>query len=143
MDGLIAGRLNPIRPRFGWFYPKGLLREVKGISRMNRFFSDRPFKRDDEKNDALFYTGPRFTEHLDELALEVIRNIYGRLLTDGMCVLDLMSSWRTYIPASLKLEELVGVGMNAEELQKNERLNRFKAHDSNADPVMRLESNWG
>jgi FKBP-type peptidyl-prolyl cis-trans isomerase 2 len=101
------------------------------------FFSDRPFRRDDEEADALFYAGPRFSQHLDDTAIEVVRNIYGRLLKDGMRVLDLMSSWKTYIPGSLKPRELVGLGMNAKELQQGDKyFPQFRM----SDPVFAV---WG
>ncbi|MHC4476650.1 MAG: peptidylprolyl isomerase [Planctomycetota bacterium] len=56
------------------------------------YFFGNPFSREDELPDAIFYQNPRFTQHLDDTAIEIVRSTYGRFLIDGMRVLDLMSS---------------------------------------------------
>lgn len=104
------------------------------------YFSDDPFIRDDDQPDALFYAKPRFTQHLDDTAIEIVRNTYGRFLADGMRVLDLMSSWQSHIPVDLRLDKLMGLGLNEKELKKNPQLNDFVVHDLNADPVLPFES---
>jgi ubiquinone/menaquinone biosynthesis C-methylase UbiE len=49
-------------------------------------------------------------------------------------VLDLMSSWRSHLPEDLRLREVVGLGMNAEEMAENPQLTRSIVHDVNRDP---------
>jgi FKBP-type peptidyl-prolyl cis-trans isomerase 2 len=105
------------------------------------YFFDKPFTREDELPDAVFYKNPRFTQHLDDTAIEIVRGTYGRFLTDGMCVLDLMSSWQSHIPAGPHLDRLVGLGLNGKELKKNSQLNDLIVHDLNTDPILPLESN--
>ena len=100
------------------------------------YFSDRPFRREDENPDAQFYTRPRLVQHIDSTAIEVIRNIYGRHLRGGMRVLDLMSGWQSHIPERLNLESLTGLGMNKEEMRRNTRLDAVDVHDLNQNPEL-------
>ena len=58
------------------------------------------------------------------------------MLTPGMKVLDLMSSWQSHLPDQLPLTSVVGVGLNEAELQHNSRLTRHLIHDLNQDPRM-------
>jgi len=48
-------------------------------------------------------------------------------------VLDLMSSWRSHLPEDLRLREVVGLGMNTEEMAENPQLTRSIVHDLNRD----------
>jgi hypothetical protein len=109
--------------------------------RPTNFFGDSPFMRPDECDDAIFYENPRFVTHVDDQALEHIRGIYGKWLQPGARVLDLMSSVESHIPESIQLEELVGLGLNEEELQKNPRLTARVIHDLNRQPVMPFDDN--
>ena len=104
------------------------------------FFSDNSFRRENERPDRIFYRNPRLVPHLDETALQVVENLYGRLLKDGMRVLDLMSSWKSHIPEDLSLGYLSGLGLNDEELKKNSRLNDRVIHDLNDDPTLPFET---
>jgi SAM-dependent methyltransferase/FKBP-type peptidyl-prolyl cis-trans isomerase 2 len=105
------------------------------------YFSDDACGRDDEQPDARFYRKPRYVHHIDDTAREMVRNTYGRFLTDGMQVLDLMGSWQSHIPANLQLDRLVGLGLNEEELKRNAQLSHFLVHDLNAAPKLPFESN--
>ncbi|UCF95365.1 MAG: methyltransferase domain-containing protein [Desulfobacterales bacterium] len=105
------------------------------------YFSDDTFRRDDDQPDAEFYQKPRYVHHIDDTAREMVRNTYGRFLTDGMQVLDLMSSWQSHIPTHLHLDRLVGLGLNADELQRNSQLNEFLVHDLNAESTLPFDAN--
>lgn len=98
------------------------------------FFSGDPFRREDESDDAAFYKVPRLTTHIDDEAIACINGIYDSLLHDGMNVLDLMSSWRSHVPESLSLKSLTGLGLNREEMERNEQLTGVVIHDLNRDP---------
>ena len=54
--------------------------------------------RPDEAADDIFYRKPRLVNHLDDVALDRVRRLYGRFIEDGMRVLDLMSSWTSHLP---------------------------------------------
>lgn len=98
------------------------------------FFSGQAFFRADEQDDIVFYEKPRLVTHIDDRAGEIIAALYGRLLEPEMHVLDLMSSWRSHIPESLRLSSLVGLGLNAEEMKNNPQLDTHLTHDLNKNP---------
>lgn len=92
------------------------------------------FNRIDESSDGRFYTRPRLVQHIDDAAINVIAQLYDRFVSDGMRVLDLMSSWQSYLPEHASPSEVVGIGLNAEEMSANRRLSRHLVHDLNRDP---------
>jgi hypothetical protein len=100
------------------------------------FWSDMPFVRRDCRPDAAFYAQPRLVAHLDRTAQTELAALYAQLLTPGSQVLDLMSSWQTHLPDDLELAALVGLGMNAAELNANPRLTERVVHDLNAAPQL-------
>jgi len=105
------------------------------------FFSAEAFSRDDEEPDARFYRAPRYVQHIDSTAIEMVKNTYGRFLRDDMQVLDLMSSWTSHLPENLKLKRLVGLGLNDPELKKNSRLSESVVQDLNSNSGLPFESN--
>ncbi len=105
------------------------------------FFSDKPFSRTNEHNDAGFYKEPRLVTHIDDKAISVISDIYGQTLNNGMKVLDLMSSWRSHVPQHLKLDSLIGLGLNREEMLQNPQLTDHFVHDLNEDLVLPFSDN--
>ena len=104
------------------------------------YFSDDNFTREDEQNDAGFYLKPRFVHHIDDTAREMITNTYGRFLGNGMRVLDLMSSWESHLPAGVKYEQVVGLGLNEDELKRNRQLSEYRVHNLNDNPTLPFES---
>lgn len=98
------------------------------------YSTENPFDRENPDVDSAFYSRPRFTHHLDYRAREAVRALYGRHLTDGMKVLDLMSSWQSHVPETVHFHRLAGVGLNLEELQRNRLLSDHLVHDLNEDP---------
>jgi SAM-dependent methyltransferase len=80
-------------------------------------------------------------QHIDDTAIEMIKNTYERFLKDDMDVLDLMSSWQSHLPQNLSLRRLVGLGLNDRELKKNSRLSEHVVQDLNLNPVLPFESN--
>ncbi|RJP65898.1 MAG: class I SAM-dependent methyltransferase [Candidatus Abyssobacteria bacterium SURF_17] len=110
--------------------------QVRWEDKPTDFFSDDPFVRTDENDDRRFYEKPRFVTHLDDQALEHIKSLYGTLLRPGMNVLDLMSSWRSHVPESLRLDSFVGLGLNEKEMRNNPQLTSIAAHDLNEEPAL-------
>jgi SAM-dependent methyltransferase len=94
------------------------------------------FHRFDEEPDADFYLQPRFVTHIDDLAIAAVTESYRELLPADGVILDLMSSWVSHLPPEVAYREVVGLGMNAEELAANQRLNRWLVHDLNLQPVL-------
>ncbi len=209
--GSVEGRLadgTPYRPRYGRFYPRGILRGVTGVFRGNvapfrctavaaeeivadlnhpladiglaleariadvrekfeehggtlndwcetitsgpgmqarcngeptDFFARQAFSREDAADDRLFYSRPRFVQHIDSRAIETISTLYGRLIPGGSRVLDLMSSWTSHLPDGLETRSVDGLGMNADELAANARLTNRVVHDLNRNPRLPFE----
>ena len=91
------------------------------------------FSRDDDASDDRFYSFPRKVVHIDEGAIEALGHLYADVLPPNGRLLDLMSSWRSHLPASIT-GEVIGLGMNAEEMADNPRLAGHVVHDLNHDP---------
>ena len=92
------------------------------------------FERFDESPDAEFYAAPRFVTHIDDGAIAAVTDLYRERLPAGGAVLDLMSSWVSHLPPEVSYRRVVGLGMNAEELAGNPRLDGWVVHDLNAVP---------
>jgi hypothetical protein len=115
---------------------RGVGMQARWRDRTTDFFTGRPFLRIDADPDPLFYAGPRLVQHLDDAALDLIRQLYGRYIKDGMRVLDLMGSWDSHFPEDVRLEQAVGLGLNELELRKNPVLTEFRVHDLNREPTL-------
>ena len=95
------------------------------------------FQRYDRADDALFYAFPRKVVHIDEGAIAALGTVYAEVLPRAGVLLDLMSSWRTHLPSDLaeaSALEVVGLGLNAEELADNPQLSQYVVHDVNREP---------
>ena len=97
------------------------------------------FRKEDESDDRAFYAPARLVTHIDEIAVEALTDFYRATLPAGGVILDLMSSWVSHLP-DVAYAEVVGHGMNAEELAANPRLDRWFVADLNREPVLPLES---
>ncbi|WP_375402510.1 class I SAM-dependent methyltransferase [uncultured Sphingomonas sp.] len=96
------------------------------------------FAKQDAGDDLAFYEPPRLVTHIDEGAVAALTDCYRRLLPPDGHVLDLMSSWVSHLPGDVRYGEVVGHGMNADELAANPRLDRWFIQNLNADPVLPL-----
>ena len=98
----------------------------------------RAFDKQDDGDDLSFYAPPRLVTHIDDAAVAALTGLYRELLPADGRVLDLMSSWVSHLPDEIRYGEVVGHGMNADELAANPRLDRWFVQDLNADPVLPL-----
>lgn len=103
------------------------------------------FKRMDESSDDSFYSAPRFVTHIDNGAIAALSSYYSQNLPLGGRILDLCSSWISHLPKghedAVQQGDLaiVGVGMNARELDRNPVLPTEQSRvlqDLNAAPVL-------
>jgi SAM-dependent methyltransferase len=92
------------------------------------------FRRFDELPDAFFYLQPRFVTHIDDAAVSAVTQLYRELLPAGGAVLDLMSSWVSHLPPDVEYRQVVGIGMNEDELAANPRLDAHLVQDLNREP---------
>ena len=104
------------------------------------FFSHEAFIRLDSEADTRFYQEPRFVQHIDDTAIEIVKATYGRFVQDGMHVLDLMSSWQSHLPDGLKLDRLAGLGLNEKELRRNSLLSDVSVQDLNHSANLPFEN---
>jgi len=100
---------------------------------LSELFPPAAYAREDESPDPQFYEAPRKVVHIDDRALAALRRLYEEVLPAGGRLLDLLSSWRSHVPDRLDAE-LVGLGLNAEEMADNPHLSYHVVHDVNRDP---------
>src|SRR2546427_12759565 len=96
-------------------------------------FPPAAYAREDESSDGRFYANPRKVVHIDAGAIAALGRLYADVLPARGRLLDLMSSWRSHLPAD-RADEVVGVGLNAEEMADNPQLARHVVQDLNRDP---------
>ncbi|MBC8142503.1 MAG: methyltransferase domain-containing protein [Armatimonadetes bacterium] len=94
------------------------------------------FRRADETPDAHFYRSPRFVAHIDDGAIAAVTLVYREQFPAGGTILDLMSSWISHLPNEIAYSEVVGLGMNREELAANPRLSEYVVQDLNENPAL-------
>ncbi len=92
------------------------------------------FSREDESPDTIFYREPRFVGHIDRLCHQHLIEFYSTLLPKEGVILDLMSSWESHLPDYPF--EVIGLGINEEELKANPRLKDYMVKDINEDPTL-------
>lgn len=97
------------------------------------------FKREDESDDKVFYSEPRITTHIDSRCHENLVKLYYNILPKRGKILDLMCSYQSHIPEG-KEYEIIGLGLNEEEMSQNKVLSNFIIHDINAEPNLPLLS---
>lgn len=100
---------------------------------------DRAFEKEDTSPDPLFYAAPRFVTHIDDRAIAAVTALYRDIFPAGGTILDLMGSWVAHLPPDIAYGEVIGHGMNEEELKANPRYTRWFVQDLNADPVLPLD----
>ena len=97
-------------------------------------------KKLDESNDEDFYSDPKFVYHLDANFRNYLSSVYKKEIKDNSTVLDLMSSWDSYLPQEKKYKKVIGHGLNKEELERNKTLNSFWTQNFNKNQDIHLES---
>jgi SAM-dependent methyltransferase len=96
------------------------------------------FDKLDAEEDEYFYEPARLVFHIDDGAIAALTGFYRTVLPAGGILLDLMSSWVSHLPAEIAYAEVIGHGMNAEELAANPRLSRRFVQNLNRDSILPL-----
>lgn len=101
-------------------------------------FDQRDFRRRDEREDSDFYRSPAYTTHLDDEAIDALREFYAGLHafreSASSDILDLASSWISHYPENLsaaQVSRIRGIGMHGQELARNDQLGSFVVCDLN------------
>ena len=97
-------------------------------------------KKLDESNDEEFYSNPKFVYHLDTNFRKYLSYIYKNEINDNSTVVDLMSSWDSYLPTEKNYKKVIGHGMNKDELIKNKILNSFWIQNFNLSQKIPLDN---
>jgi hypothetical protein len=92
------------------------------------------FARADESPDADFYRAARLVTHIDDAAIGAVTQLYREYFPPDGAILDLMSSWVSHLPPEVHYYRVVGLGMNAQELAANPRLDAYHVQDLNQQP---------
>ena len=94
----------------------------------------------DESNDLEFYASPKFVYHLDSNFRKELTNTYNEEFCSNSTVLDLMSSWDSYLPTKKNYKKVIGHGLNKEELERNKYFDKYWIQNFNKDQNIPLES---
>ena len=94
----------------------------------------------DETNDSLFYSSPKFVYHLDSNFRKNLSKLYEEEIYTNSTVLDLMSSWDSYLPKNIKYKKVIGHGLNEEELSRNKAFDNYWIQNFNSNQKIPLEN---
>ena len=96
-------------------------------------------KKLDESNDEEFYSDPKFVYHLDANFRKCLSNLYESEIDDHATVLDLMSSWDSYLPKEKNYKKVIGHGLNKQELEKNKIFDSYWIQNFNLSQEIPLD----
>ena len=96
-------------------------------------------KKLDESNDEEFYSEPKFVYHLDANFRQYLSNVYKNEIAENSTVLDLMSSWDSYLPEEKKYKKVIGHGLNKQELEKNNIFDTYWIQNFNLNQEIPLD----
>ena len=96
-------------------------------------------KKLDENNDEQFYSEPKFVYHLDENFRKHLSSVYKNEITEYSTVLDLMSSWDSYLPKEIKYKKVIGHGLNRKELERNKIFDSYWIQNFNLNQEIPLD----
>ena len=94
------------------------------------------FRRQDETPDEDFYQQPRYVTHIDAAAIAAVTQLYREFFPAGGRILDLMSSWVSHLPPEVAYAQVVGLGLNRAELERNPRLNASVVQNLNTTATL-------
>lgn len=97
-------------------------------------------KKLDESNDEEFYSEPKFVYHLDSNFRQYLSQVYKNEIDKHSTVLDLMSSWDSYLPKENRYKKVIGHGLNKKELERNNILDYFWIQNFNINQDIKLEN---
>jgi len=93
----------------------------------------------DASDDSLFYAEPRFVQHLDAAFRSRLTALYRQRIPPCAVVLDLMGSWVSHLPEEVRYQQVIGHGLNDQELAANPRLDRYWVQNLNRNQQLPLE----
>ena len=97
-------------------------------------------RKPDEGNDEDFYSDPKFVYHLDFNFRRNLSLLYQKEINNNSIILDLMSSWDSYLPKAKKYKKIIGHGLNKKELERNKAFESYWTQNLNLNQELPLES---
>ena len=97
-------------------------------------------QKSDESNDLEFYSNPKFVYHLDANFRKYLTFLYDKEINNNSIILDLMSSWDSYLPKNKTYKKIIGHGMNNAELERNKSLDKYWIQNFNTDQTVPLKN---
>ena len=94
----------------------------------------------DNSNDCEFYATPKFVYHLDSNFRKNLSKIYEDEIAENSNILDLMSSWDSYLPKDIKYKKVIGHGLNKDELDRNKAFDNYWIQNFNTNQSIPLEN---
>ena len=94
----------------------------------------------DNSNDYEFYATPKFVYHLDSNFRKNLSKIYEDEIAENSNILDLMSSWDSYLPKNIKYKKVIGHGLNKDELDRNKAFDNYWIQNFNTNQSIPLEN---
>ena len=94
----------------------------------------------DNADDSDFYLTPKFVYHLDSNFRKTLTNIYDNEISNNSVILDLMSSWDSYLPTKKNYTKIIGHGLNKKELESNKCLDQYWIQNFNTNQHIPLEN---
>lgn len=113
-------------------------------------FTENDLRRQDETDDGIFYSVPRFVYHVDEKAVAALTEYYATEFPklakkegEKPAVLDLCASHVSHFPNDVSdyTGKRVALGMNEEELKENTQVDDFVVQDLNVNPTLPFPDN--
>ena len=95
-------------------------------------------QKQDETNDSLFYSSPKFVYHLDSNFRKNLSELYEEEIENNSSVLDIMSSWDSYLPKNIKYKKVIGHGLNKDELERNKAFDDYWIQNFNINQKIPL-----
>ncbi len=113
----------------------------QSIEQFPHFDLSRPtnWRRVDETDDGSFYVQPRLVVHVDDHFIKTLREFLAAKLPPQAAILDLMSSYKSHLPAGYQAAKVVGLGMNAVEMKANNQLTEYVVQNLNQNPQLPFE----
>ena len=97
-------------------------------------------RKPDEGNDEDFYSDPKFVYHLDFNFRRNLSLLYQKEINNNSIILDLMSSWDSYLPKAKKYKKIIGHGLNKRELERNKAFDSYWTQNLNLNQELPLGS---
>ena len=104
------------------------------------FYDKNALSRIDDHDDSLLYQQANLEDTFDQASGAQLAQLYGRYISQGDRVLDMMCGAQSYLPNNMKLNT-TGIGLNEAELKANKQLSSYVIQNVNAQTTLPFSEN--